>query len=206
MLESLFSIQEKIMMNKVSDFSKLLDEMREHTKRSLVDAQTQPFTPSTPELQTLLATAKENSNRINFSSVDDIIGQLKNAAKQDSLTAASDVREKINKATQTYQQDSNTDEFRGNMERAIDYTKQDISEQINRLYDQATNLVQQHPEAGEAIVQFMDSIPGFFQALFSKIKDFIINAIQNPVTWIRQAAQEINNFFSDLNSWISQTI
>jgi flagellar biosynthesis GTPase FlhF len=193
------------MMNKVSDFSKLLDEMREHAKRSLVDTQTQPFTPSTPELQTLLATMKENSNRINFSSVDDIIAQLKNAAKQDAQTVASNAKEKINDAKQTYRQDRNTDEFTGNMGSAWHDISQDIENQINDLHNQAKESAQQHPEAMYALIQFLHSEEVLFhQDLANKIENFINNAVQNPVTWIEQADGEIYTFFNNLNSWISQ--
>jgi ABC-type transporter Mla subunit MlaD len=192
------------MMNKVSDFSKLLDEMREHTKRSLVDAQTQPFTPSTPELQTLLATAKENSNRINFSSVDDIIGQLKNAAYQDAVTVAKDVKKKVEGAWLTYQQDKDVDEFIDNMEKASDYANQDVGGQIDSLTDQATTLGQQHPEAQEAILQFLTPTLELFHRLFGRINDFLDNAAMTAASWLVQAEEEIYAFFNSLNGWISQ--
>jgi ABC-type transporter Mla subunit MlaD len=192
------------MTNEVNGFSQLLEEMRAHAKLRVAEPQTQPFTPSTPALQSLLATLQNTRNRSNFNT-DDVINQLKDAAKQGATGVANGVQGRISNATQTYQQDGNHSEFTNNMNDIRNYAKQAINGQngqMDQLYDQAVDLENQYPDAAQAIIQFMDVAENVFDSLVSRIQDFIMNAIQDSA-WLSDAGQNIKDFFAKLDNWIS---
>jgi hypothetical protein len=192
------------MTNEVNGFSQLLEEMRAHAKLSVAEPQTQPFTPSTPALQSLLATLQNTRNRSNFNT-DDVINQLKNSVKQRAMSVVHNVQSRVTTATEGYQQSGNHNEFTYSMEGILNYTQQAISALTDGVFNQAKALEGQHPDAQQAIVQFLNRAKSFVQGLFPQLKGFILHAVTDSA-WLSHAEQNIHGFFADLTIWISSHI
>ncbi|MBS9434830.1 hypothetical protein [Photorhabdus hainanensis] len=193
-------------------FIDLMNEMRQHAKRTLNDSKTEQFSPSTPELQTyanMLGEQYESVDITENKEIDGIINQLKDSVKSGANSTTNISKASVTDSTQKYQEAIATDpdnadqDWIDNMNKSRQRTKDENNRQIDTSYDKAIQFGLQFPNARAAIQSFMEKTNAFFSSLFGRLSNFILDAARQLSEWISRAWESIKSFYDKINAWVS---
>ncbi len=188
----------------MTEFSTLMNEMREHHKSSLGQNTRRRFVPSTPKLQSYynaphpVILSEEGEQAIARLKLDSTgMGQGQSGEIQGGISTATE------KLQDSGPSNPAVEDFKKKMEEQREAAKKRSEENIDKIYDQAIAIGEKYPDTQNAILVLMDNIGKFFSELFDKIATFVMNVIHSVIEWLSNAWTSIKNFFGGVGSWIS---
>ncbi|WP_439878844.1 hypothetical protein [Pseudomonas prosekii] len=189
------------MSNASQDYIALLTEMRTHHKKRLQGNAAGSVTPSTPALQALYV----NKVATKGASNDPQIRALQRSAEEAGNEQANDAKAGISNATSSFENNGSTDTsgYTNELNKLGERDKQNTERNIDRLYDQAQEIIEKNPSIGDAVVGAMDQIGQFFSTLHHEILNFFMDVARNISNYRSQIWNKINNTFNTIFNWIS---
>ncbi|MGF6705629.1 hypothetical protein [Pseudomonas frederiksbergensis] len=188
----------------MTEFSTLLNEMRNHHKISLGQNTRRRFIPSTPKLQNFYNAPHAV---ILSSEGNEAIARLKLDSQDMGQGESGEIKGGISTATEKLQESGTSnpavDDFKKKMNEQREAAKKKSEQNIDKIYDQALAIGEKYPDTQNAILILMESIGNFFTELFDKISTFVLNVVKSVIEWLNNAWSSIKNFFGGVGSWIS---
>ncbi|MET1079069.1 MAG: hypothetical protein ABWY06_13735 [Pseudomonas sp.] len=187
----------------MSDFTTVMNEMREYHKSALGQARPQAFVPSTAKLQTYLGAAAKAAK----GAKGEGLAKLKLLAQSLAQDESATIKNGIVGALEGYRKAGNgpaaVDAFKKTLEQQRDAAKSEASRDLDKLYDEAIALGEKEPGIQGAVAYQMGCISDFFSALFERISEFLTQAWESISTWLSEAWANIQAFFTNLWAWIA---
>ncbi|MES2821244.1 MAG: hypothetical protein V4812_19895 [Pseudomonadota bacterium] len=187
----------------MSDFTTVMNEMREHHKGAIGQSGLQRFIPSTAKLQSFLGAARGASVS---QDVTDALAKLKLKAQvlaQDECTA---IRNGLIGAAESFTKSGGDEaalsKFQKALEKQRDAAKQGVSQSIDTLYDEAISLGEQNPQAQGTIMNMLDDIGEMFCDMFMRLSGFIAMIGDRIVDSIGDVWERMKEFFGNIFSRI----
>ncbi|CRM14008.1 hypothetical protein [Pseudomonas sp. 28 E 9] len=183
------------------DYVVLLNEMRAHHKNRAQGTAAGSVTPSTPALQALYVNRVSTKGASN----DPQIRALQQSAEKAGDDQAGDSKTGISNATTSFEKsgDKDTAGYTNELNKLRDRDKQNANQRIDKMYDEAIEIVEKDPSKGDAVVGTMDMVGQFFNSLLNEISNFFMDVARNILNYLKQIWEKIANTFNSVVNWIS---
>ncbi|MBV4473140.1 hypothetical protein [Pseudomonas botevensis] len=182
-------------------YVELLNEMRTHAKhRSAGSAR--GVLMASPHLQQIhLRSLYVSTN----SSNDPAVRYLEPKAREAGEGQADQSETELTKATEAFENSGSTDtsDYKKKLEELRKRDQEAANKRIDKMYDEAIAQIDKFPQSGDAVVGFMETFGGLFNAVLDKITDFFVEVGKNILNWLKNVWEKITSTFNSVVSWIT---
>ncbi|MFJ7283759.1 hypothetical protein [Pseudomonas sp. NPDC099000] len=181
-------------------YVELLNEMRVHAIKSAA-GEARGVLMASPRLQQIHL----RSLYVNKSSNDPAVKYLEPKAREVGDEQSNQSQSELTKATETFESSGSTDTtpYQNKLDELRNRDKDAAAKRIDKIYDEAIEQVKKFPASGDAVVGFMDTFGGLFNAVLDKIGNFFIEVGKNILNWLKNVWEKISSTFNSVVSWIS---
>ncbi|OBX36149.1 hypothetical protein A8U91_00486 [Halomonas elongata] len=197
------------------NFAALLEDMRAHAKNCIQKEKYELYKPSnhTQDYYDKYSTFSAESDEPNDSEqkdFNDVVSEIKPLTKDNTKNFVDSAHSDINSITEDYKNESKGNEekakndFTNRMNKSREEAKKKANDAIDKAYDTALKLGKNLPPKVQGmIVSFMDGIAQGILTIVHEIVNFIANAVDSLVTWIKDAFNTIKKTFQRIGDFIT---
>lgn len=191
-------------MNATADgfmFKEILNEMREHTLKRLTNPYIGNYVPSTRLYKYYMEVRSLPLPVSNSDELDDAVNQTKSTANDGATNMATNSRNGITDATNSYQGSQNQDDFKSRMEASRQKALNDSADSINATYKKAEDMGETlSPDQQNVLFATMDTLNAGFHTIWKSVSGFVLDAVKAVVDFIDNAMKKIGDFFGGVFS------
>ncbi|WP_223456811.1 hypothetical protein [Pseudomonas sp. A-R-26] len=181
-------------------YVELLNEMRVHDKKRS-EGSARGVLMASPHLQQIHL----RSLYVSSSSNDPAVRYLEPKAREAGEGQSDQSESELTKATEAFQNSGSTDTtpYKNKLDELRNRDKAAADKRIDKMYDEAIAQVEKFPQSGDAVVGFMDTFGGLFNAVLDKIANFFVEVGKNILNWLKNVWEKITSTFNSVVSWIT---
>ncbi|HLD65046.1 MAG TPA: hypothetical protein VJA19_03275 [Pseudomonas sp.] len=190
----------------MSDFTSVMNEMRDHHKSAIGQNGVQRFMPSSGKLQTFLGGARRGSVS---KEVNEVLAKLKLKAQSLAQDECISIRNGLISAAEDFKKSTGDAAAVGHFQQALEKqraaAKQGVSQSIDILYDEAISLGEQYPQAQGSLMGLLDQVGEMLCDMLMRLSGFIgefgdriVESIGDTWEWLKEFW---GNIFSRICSW-----
>jgi hypothetical protein len=187
----------------MSNFAACLSEIRDHYKKNILEGKRARYIPS-QEFAHFFA----NDNRFSLDAAgQDILSGLElegqSLGREESALNETGITSETQKLKDADVSEEAKKKFREELEKKREEAKKRALENVDKIYDTALTLAEEHPEYQNEILIVVEKIDIFFSDLFGKIANYIKEIVDAIVEWVENAWNSIKDTFNSIGNWIS---